>query len=236
MSEEWSFRIPFRVPLKGKRISAQEAEKFLLEKLKKNKHDPDETLWDLAILYSMTNRQSIAMDYIRQLMKRTNDPETKAHYLLKMGQFSEQVRDYDSAITYYRQAFSLEPVHTELWYYINNNLGYCLNHFGKYEEGERYCRAAIRIDPERHNAYKNVGISLEGQGQYSEAAKSYVSAIRANAADPRALVHLENLVAEHDEVSIEIPDIDEQLDRCREAVRMAKKFEEKFYRESDEEQ
>jgi tetratricopeptide (TPR) repeat protein len=236
MSDEWSFRIPFDIRLKSKKVSAEEAEKMLLEKLKQGGPDSEEALWELAIFYSRTNRQSKAMDYIRQLMDRTDDPEEKGLYFLKMGQFMEQIQDYSSAITYYRQAFSLEPVNSEVWYYINNNLGYCLNYFGKYQEGERYCQAAIKIDPQKHNAYKNLGISLEGQGQYSEAAKLYVAAIRTNAVDDRALGHLENLLAKHNEVSLQIPDIDEQLQNCRNAVRIAKDITNKFNRESDKEE
>jgi tetratricopeptide (TPR) repeat protein len=236
MSDEWSFRIPFGFRFKSKKVSAEEAEKVLLEKLKQGGPDSEEALWDLAILYSQTNRQLKAMDYIRQLMDRTDDPERKALYFVKMGQFMEQIQDYSSAITYYRQAFSLEPVNSELWYYVNNNLGYCLNYFGRYKEGEHYCQAAIKIDPQRHNAYKNLGISLEGQRQYSEAAKLYIKAVRANAVDDRALGHLENLLAKHDEISLQIPDIDEQLQNCRNAVRTAKKFTNKFKKESGEEE
>jgi tetratricopeptide (TPR) repeat protein len=236
MSDEWSFRIPFGIRLKSKKVSAEEAEKMLLEKLKQNEPDSEEALWDLAILYSQTNRQSKAMEYIRQLMDGTNDPEEKALNFLKMGQFMEQIQDYSSAVTYYRQAFSLEPVNNELWYFINNNLGYCLNYFGRYQEGEHYCQAAIKIDPQKHNAYKNLGISLEGQGQYSEAAKLYIAAVRANAVDDRALRHLENLLVKHNEVLLQIPDIDEQLQNCRNAVRIAKEFTKKFKKESDKEE
>ena len=224
MSEDWSFNIPFLIRVGGEPRSAEETEKLLLEELKDEKQDPESVLFHLAILYSRTNRHSMAMDCIRRLMDRTEDPERRALYFTEMGKLMEQVRDYDSAITYYRQAYSLEPTDRELWYFVNNNLGYCLNHFGKYQEGERYCRAAIRIDPQRYNAYKNLGISLEGQGQYSEAARLYVLATRVNAADDRAFKHLENLVAQHPQVELEIPDIQEQIGRCREAVNMAKKL------------
>jgi tetratricopeptide (TPR) repeat protein len=224
MSEDWSFQIPIQIRVGGEPMSAEEAEKLLLEELKDEKQDPEGVLFHLAILYGRTNRHPLAMDCIRRVLDRTDDPEKKALCFTKMGQFMEQVGNYDSAITYYRQAYSLEPTDRELWYFVNNNLGYCLNHFGRYQEGERYCRAATKIDPQRYNAYKNLGISLEGQGQYSEAARLYVLATRVNAADSRAFKHLENLVANHPQVELEIPDIQEQIDRCREAVNMAKKL------------
>ena len=58
-------------------------------------------------------------------------------------------------------------------------------------EAEPRCRAAIRIDPQRYNAHKNLGLSLEGLGRYAEAAQAFVEAVRAEASDPRALKHLE---------------------------------------------
>jgi tetratricopeptide (TPR) repeat protein len=223
MLDEWSFWMKVILHNEGRPFSLEEVEKYLLEKLEK-KGESEGTIRNLAILYSKTNRQSLAIDHIKRLMDKTDDPEDKALYFVMMGQFSEQIGDYDSAIIYYRQAFSLEPTKQEVWYYVNNNLGYCLNHFGKHQEAEHYCLTAIKVDPKKHNAYKNLGISLEGQGQYSEAAKCYVCAVKANAEDTRALSHLENLLAEHNEISFEIPDIDQKLRECREEVRRTKEI------------
>jgi len=238
MPDDLSFRIPVPQEPKGKLISAEEAEKLLLEKLKKCEHELESTICDLAIFYSRTSRQNIAMQYINRLMASTNDPERKALYFLQMGQIMEQIHNYEAAITFYTQAFSLEPVNSEAWYFINNNLGYCLNHFGRHKEAEPYCRAAIKIEPRRQNAYKNLGISLEGQGQYTEAAKSYIKAVQATAGDPRALLHLEELVAKHSEILPDIPDIQAQIEKCKEAVGLARKiqrgFEDRLKRKSNE--
>jgi len=228
MQDDLSFRIPIPEEPKGKLISAEEAEKMFLAKLKKCENELENTLWNLAILYSRTGRQEVAMNYITRLMANTDDPEKKAHYFMNIGQMMEQIHNYQAAITFYRQAFSLEPVNSEAWYYINNNLGYCLNHFSRYEEAESFCRAAIKIDPGRHNAYKNLGISLEGQGQFTEAAKLYIKSVQANAANPRALKQLEELLARHDEVSTDIPDIQAQLEKCREAVGLAQRIQRGF--------
>lgn len=238
MPDDLSFQIPIPQEPKGKLISAEEAEKLLLEKLKKCEHELESTIWDLAILYSRTNRQNLAMKYINRLLASTDDPESKAQYFLKMGQFMEQIHNYGSAIIFYTHAFSLEPVNSEVWYFINNNLGYCLNYLGKHEESEPYFRAAIKIEPRRQNAYKNLGISLEGQGQYTEAAKSYIKAVQANAGDPRALSLLEELVAKHKEILSDIPDIKTQIKQCKEAVGLAQKiqqrFEDRLTRKADE--
>jgi len=63
------------------------------------------------------------------------------------GADHEQARDYDAAIGFYREALAREPVQTPTWYFIQNNLGYCLVTQGKPAEAEIYCRKAIEIDP-----------------------------------------------------------------------------------------
>lgn len=185
--------------------TVEEAEQFLLARVKEG--GDEGAFWALMRLYSQTGRQPLALRYVDQMAQATTEPGKKACCYLKMGQLMEQMEDYEAAITYYSQAFGLEPTDTETWYYINNNLGYCLNHFGRYAEAERYCQTAIQVIPQRHNAYKNLGVSLEGQGQYTQAARCYIAAFQANAGDPRSLRHLEKLLFVHPEVAEEIPEL-----------------------------
>ena len=218
-------KIPFRMPIppepKGKRVSAAEAEKMLLEKLAIHERIVERTILDLACLNRNMGHPEKAMQYIKRLMVITDDLEKKASYLMAMGCSMEQMRNYEEAIVYYSQALSLEPTNGETWYFINNNLGFCLNYFNKYLEAEPYCRAAIKINPHQHNAYKNLGISMEGQGKYPEAAVLYIKAVETNARDPRAFMLLEELVVKHETIKYDLPDIQDQINKCREAVRLA---------------
>ncbi len=100
-------------------------------------------------------------------------------------------------------------------YLLHNNLGYCLNHHGRLAEAEPLCRAAIALDRERYNAHKNLGVALEGQGRYAEAAECYVESTRRNPADPRALRHLETMLARHPELTAALPDLPATLEACR---------------------
>jgi tetratricopeptide (TPR) repeat protein len=213
----------------------REVEERLLQQLKKavHQHEIESSMWELASFYSRTGRQEIAFHYVNQLVERMDDPGKAAGCYLAMGQLLEQVGGYEQAIEFYEQAILLEPNTKPVAYLVNNNLGYCLNYVGRYQEAEAYCRKAIAIDPERHNAYKNRGISLEGQGQFSEAAQCYIRAIQANANDPRALNHLENLIENNREIVSEINDIREQIEDCREAIKAAydrkkKRYEDKI--------
>ena len=161
----------------------QEVEELLLQQLSKatRQQEIENSMWELVSFYSRTGRQEIAFNYVNQLVERMDDPGKAAECYLAMGQLMEQIHDYKSAIEFYEQAILLEPNTKQVAYLINNNMGYCLNYAGRYQEAEAYCRKAIAINPERHNAYKNLGISLEGQGHIGEAAQCYIIAVQANA-------------------------------------------------------
>jgi tetratricopeptide (TPR) repeat protein len=226
--ECFSFSVPSQP--QGKRISAEEAERLLLERLKCCEEDLLSVLSDLAYFYSTTGRQRQAQAYLERYISNTDDPEKRAGCYLGLGQLMEQMRDYESAISFYSRAFVLEPESTRTWYLIHNNLGFCLNHFERYSEAEGYCRSAIKIDPSRHNAYKNLGVSLAGQGDYANAAENLIRATKANASDGRALKLLEQLFAEHPEIKAEMPEIEERIQACRTAVKAVDEFRQQITR------
>ncbi len=144
---------------------------------------------------------------------------------MTMGQLMEEIGDFESAIIYYkqahtdRQADADNPAWMDLWYWVNNNLGFSLNQIGKYQEAEGYCRVAISIDHYSYNAYKNLEVSLEAQGQYKKAAWLYIKAARLSSRDTRSLTHLENILAKHGEILREIPKMNNELEKCRKAAR-----------------
>ena len=112
----------------------------------------------------------------------------------------------------------MEPCSTATWYFIHNNLGYSLNQVGEHQAAVRYLEIAVQIDPARPNAHKNLAIALEGQKRFAEAAKSYVRATEITPRDSRALMHLEEMVSANPSVLEEIPELQESLSFCREAV------------------
>jgi tetratricopeptide (TPR) repeat protein len=128
-----------------------------------------------------------------------------------------------AAVASYSRAFALPAREDSIWYLLNNNLGYSLNRIGRHAEAEAYCRAAIAIDPERHNAHKNLGLSLQGQGRYLEAAHCLLRVARATKDDLRALGHLEDLLGQHEEIGKNHPEILEAAQECRETVRTSRR-------------
>jgi|SRR6516165_9551927 tetratricopeptide (TPR) repeat protein len=106
-----------------------------------------------------------APESCRRFLESDSSPEAKSYFCLSAGIEMERRRDYARALKCYSLAFGLEPGNDDVWYFLHNNLGFCLNQFAKFAEAEPYCHQAIEINPYRHNAYKNLGVSLQGQGE-----------------------------------------------------------------------
>jgi tetratricopeptide (TPR) repeat protein len=128
-------------------------------------------LWHLAMECHRAGHYAAACEYIDRIVGLVDSPDRKAECFLRMGDAMEHARDYESAQNAYARAFDLPQEQDETWYFLNNNRGYCLNQIGRHLEAEKYCRAAIEIERERHNAHKNLGVALANQGRYAEAAR-----------------------------------------------------------------
>lgn len=156
--------------------------------------------------------------YLRKALQASETTQQKAYCLLLMGLLKEKQDDFAAARDSYLEAFDLEPAGDETWYYLNNNTGYCLNQLGAYPAAEGFCRRAIAIDPDRHNAHKNLGVALEGMGRYPEAVSSYLTAAENCPEDVRALKLLEKLLTVHPDAGLKVPEFQTRLDACRAAV------------------
>ena len=192
-----------------------------LEKLIRCESDLENALISMIMNHGMENRHDLALPYLDRLVLLTADAEGKAGQYLSFGCAMEKLSLYESALAFYARAQLLEPADSDIWYFLNNNLGYCLNHFNRFAEAEHFCREAIRINPDHHNAYKNLAISMEGQGNLADAVENFILAVEKNAADPRALNHLDNMVDANPEIEVEIPDIRARVEKCRKAVTLA---------------
>lgn len=212
----FQYRLPKPLPEGGPPLTVEEAERELNRQLKEADKDPVPVLWELARLYNATQRQDQALECLRRVLAGETQVEAKAHCVLALGQTMEQAGDYPSAIRFYREAFAMEPASNDVWYFINNNLGYSYNQVEQHAEAERFCRAAIGINPDRHNAYKNLGIALQGLGKHREAAQCLVTATQKNANDPRATEHLLRLLEIHPELNLEFAG---HLALCQQTIR-----------------
>lgn len=205
----------------GRRVSLEDAD-ALFEIIKESVQGRKEVCGILRSLVDDCLRSGLlaaALSYLGKAFSLTDDAQGRSEILLAAGCVLEKTRDYPSAVESYRAAFAYPKTDDETWYFLHNNLGFCLNQLGNYEEAEELCRAAIGIDGRRHNAYKNLGVALEGLGRHVEAVEAYLAAGKLNPRDPRALDHLEALVVSHPAITGEIPDIQLQIGSCRQAAR-----------------
>ncbi len=178
-------------------LSAEEHEKLLFADLDVPPAEKILRMWKLAQCLKNAGMAEMAEEKFRLLLDLVDNLEGKAQVVLALGQMAEQANDYQLAVSFYREALSMEPAVSWTWYYIQNNLGFSLNELGRYEEGETYCRRAIATDPKFPNAHKNLGLALLGQHRLREAAACFVDATRADARDPRAKDHLSDLLDQH---------------------------------------
>jgi tetratricopeptide (TPR) repeat protein len=162
------------------------------------------------------------LEYAGVLAAEAPDPERRAAVLLRLGILCERANRFEAAAKVYETGLTFEPKDWGTSYFLKNNLGYSLNQLGRFAEGEACCRAAIHRDPLRHNAWKNLGVALEGQRHFGEAAEAFVHAIRICPQDPRALAHLGQMAKrEHEAVAAAIPDFDAAFERFAEIVEYA---------------
>jgi len=198
-------------------LTYAEAEIVLLGNLNQKRAEYEEAIWKLVQLYGSNGQHDLAKGYIERLMGLSGSSEAQASYWLALGQLAEKDGHFEAAVDYYSQAKALDPKAVETEYFTNNNLGYSLIQLGRHSEAEPCCRMAIETDPKRHNAHKNLGLALQGQGRYADAARPLINAIRANPLDRRALQHLEEMVAEKPEILDAVTYLREDLNAAREA-------------------
>lgn len=180
---------------------SQDTESLLLERLKNSKSDDDYFRWLLFVVgfYRGINKIEPASSLLNGFLQSSQDVEKKAHCHLALGQIATDEQRFDSALGHFKAALNLKPAKTKVLYVLHNNTAYCLNRLGRFQEGEVHCRQAIEVNWQRASAYRNLGVSLEGQDNIVAAAWAYVEAVRAESADGRAKALLEKLLAEHSE-------------------------------------
>lgn len=203
-------------------MNIEQAEKYFLAKLDDPEEDHQAIRRELFVIYRTMGRAADSMLYAQEYLAHTDNPEARAEAFYILGQAMEHISDFESAVRFYLLAFELNPQNRLYQYFVLNNLGFSLNQLKRFPESEVYLRKAIEVDSTRSNAFKNLGLSLEGQGRLGEAADSYIDAIRANAGDSRPLKHLEELVERHKELLVTEPELTLRLQECRHVVAIAK--------------
>jgi tetratricopeptide (TPR) repeat protein len=234
MSKDHQFRFSIPELPEGEALTVTEIEQRLLKSLNASGGKCLQSLWSLANLYKQSEQLDQASEYIQRFIKLADNPEDVGSAYLALGQLEEKRRDYSAAVRRYREALSLEPCSTDTWYFIHNNLGYSLNQIGEHKSAIPYLQTALSIDPDRPNAYKNLGLAHEALGVFEKAAEFFVTATQVDATDGRSLEHLLSLVAAHPELLVDIADLADRMEACRKAAEVARQHQPDFNKHWDD--
>jgi len=171
------FPFRFRIshwPEDGEALTIGEIREGLLQQLKERGPNDEDALYELARTCSFMGRHKEALGYLKEILEHTKDNETLAFCLLALGQVTEKLTDFAAAAAYYRTALSIGCKDKRVWYFIHNNLGYCLNQRGDFKEAETYLPEAINIEPTSSNAYQNHDLSLKDKQTFEKNDKLFI--------------------------------------------------------------
>jgi len=179
-----------------------------------------EALWQLVFFYQeQANRSDLAVPLLELIIRESDDPENTAIAYYTLGHIEQTSEKWAEALLHYEKGLSLSPRHLATTYFLYNDAGCCLNSLGLYESAKRYCRRAIEVNAKAPNAFKNLGVSLYGQGDLKGAAWCWEKAIKVNPSDPRAAELLDQLLAKHPALKSECPWIHRALKPLRKTTR-----------------
>jgi tetratricopeptide (TPR) repeat protein len=186
---------------------SQDTEQLLLERLKNSSTDDDYFRWMLFVVgfYRGINKIQAATELLQGFITASKNLEQSAHCHLALGQIATDEQQFEMALKHFTLALELAPKKRKVLYVLHNNIGYCLNKLGRFVDGEKHCRTAIDIDWTRASGYRNLGLTLHGQGNIIGAAWALAEAVKTDAADNRARVLLEKLMASHPSIGIQCP-------------------------------
>ena len=154
--------------------------------------------------YMKAGRFTEMLNIIDELHARSFMEPADVCLYLKHGSICEAMRDYDAAIDYYSlgiQAFATKvKPDSRFTYWLFNNSAFCHDYEKLFPEAQKLAEKAISLDGERHNAWKNLGVSLEHQDRHVESAACYMAShIKCGGGtDPRPMMHLERAFKRYD--------------------------------------
>jgi len=187
--------------------ASPDTERLLLERLRNSNTDEDYFRWMLFVVgfYRGVNKIDAATELLEGFIKATKDLEQSAHCHLALGQIATDEQRLDAALMHFSAALHAGPQKQKVTYVLHNNIAYCLNQLGRFIDGERHCRLAIETDWNRASAYRNLGLSMQGQGKTVEAAWALVEAMKSDSTDNRARGILQKLIAQNPNMVVQYP-------------------------------
>ena len=200
--------------------SGLDTEGLLLQRLNNTTTEAEYFRWMLFVVgfYRGIDKISEAIELLEAYIKSNRNAENMAHCHLALGQIATDEKRFAAALEHFNEALALRPEKSKVKYVLHNNIAFCLNQLNRHVEAEKYCRAAIDLDWTRASAFRNLGISLKGQGNLIGAAWVLVEAINADPSDARARQIVEQVVKGDPSLRVQCPWLNGALDPENKAV------------------
>jgi tetratricopeptide (TPR) repeat protein len=210
-----------KAPAPGQVPQAHDTEKMLLQRLESTTNEEEHFRWMLFTVgyYRGIQKVEAAKDLLRRFLGVTSKPDYHVQCQLALGQIATDEQNMDMAISHFGAALNLQPESKKIEYILHNNLGYCFNMMGRYDDGERHCRTALDLNWSRPSAYRNLGVSFHGQGKLASAAWALLEAVKMDASDERARALLKKLASDNPSLAIQCPWLIEGLDPAGAALK-----------------
>jgi tetratricopeptide (TPR) repeat protein len=141
----------------------------------------------------------------QKLEKLSRVEERSALFHLELGKDAQDGKQWRVALEHYALGLSCAPKEPRTLYLLYNNGAHCQNMLGFYTEAEKYSRLAVATDPRRYEAYINLGISLQGQGDVIGAVWCFVEALKLNPFNLQAAEVLRQLLIDHPTLPLRSP-------------------------------
>ena len=200
--------------------SGLDTEGLLLQRLNNTTTEEEYFRWMLFVVgfYRGIDKIGDAIKLLEAYIHSHRNAENKAHCHLALGQIATDQKRFAAALEHFNGALALRPEKSKVKYVLHNNMAFCLNQLNRHVEAEKYCRAAIELDWTRASAFRNLGISLKGQGNLIGAAWVLVEAINADPGDKRARQIVEQVVKADPSLSMQCPWLNGALDSENKSV------------------
>lgn len=140
---------------------------------------------ELGVAYLRRGQYQVAMSKLKKALEYDDDNANAHHYIAELYRRLEQ---NDLARKHFEKALDLDGENSSL----KNNYAIFLCGTGSYQEGLKYLNVVLK-DPlyaDKGQAYENMGLCVEKQGNIKKAEAYYVSALKFNMNSPSALLGL----------------------------------------------
>ncbi len=144
------------------------------------------------------------INVIDQVISDPDMTEHRSRLLFLAGEMSAGLYEYDKATGYYARSLACAIRTKDQHIATVTKLGFCNLYRQDFNQAEEWSRWAIKLGPHSWEAWKNLGVSLEHQGQIEEAFLAYFKAVFLSRGRVITVMHMIRLSQRHPGI---VPDV-----------------------------